>query len=311
MEIGWALKIKQSDPALWLVIALSLAPAAPPVVLNLPYSFRVPTSNQRTMPLSKSTQSKLFRIGYLTKGLLYLGIGGFAVATVVGAAKSTNGPKGVIDWVSDSPFGQTALALVGIGLAAYALWRWYAAVADVEDTGSDMMGIIKRIGWAVSGTAYGLLAVYAFNCLLGSSSGGSDNGKEHMIATLLKQPYGPWLVGLIALIIAGVGIYQLYKGVTDKHMEGVGVEHLHNDVEDTFRYTGRIGLAARFVVYGIIAYFLFRAATLSDADKFRGIGDAMSSLRGGDFGSALLMSLGAGMLAYGLFMLVRARYERV
>lgn len=260
------------------------------------------------MHLPKSTQNKLFKAGYATKGVLYLLIGGFAIATVVGAAQNTNGPKAVIDWIGSNPFGQLLLALTGAGLAAYAIWRWFTALGDTKNAGHDAKGIVKRIGLAVSGTAYGLLAVYAFKRL---SGGGSEGGKKDMVGMLLEQPYGQVLVGIVAGILACVGLYQLYRGFTDKHMEGIDGRQLDEEKEDTFRYAGRIGLAARFVVYGIMAYFLFRAATLSDASQFRGIGEALSTLRGGDIGSALLAITGAGMLAYGFFMLVRAKYERV
>lgn len=260
------------------------------------------------MKLSESTKHRLFQAGYSTKGILYLLIGVFALATVVGAARSTNGPKAIIDWLGENPFGQVLTALTGAGLAAYALWRWYSAVADTEDVGHDIKGSVKRVGWAVSGTAYGLLALYAFKSFNGK--GGSGGGKKDMVGMLLEQPYGQELVGVVAVIVAAVGAYQLYRAFTDKHMEGIDERDLSQEQEDAFRNTGRIGLAARFVVYGIISFFLFRAATLSDASQFRGIGEALSTLRGGDWGSALLAVTGAGMLAYGVFMLVRARYER-
>ncbi|WP_020567430.1 DUF1206 domain-containing protein [Neolewinella persica] len=261
------------------------------------------------MQFSNTTKNRLFKAGYVTKGLLYLLIGGFAVATVVGAARNTNGPKAIIDWLGNNPFGQAFTILVGVGLASYAVWRWYTAIGDPASAENDTKGIVKRIGWAVSGTTYGLLAVYAFKSLNGS--GGNSGGKKDMVGLLLEQPYGQELVGIVAAVVVGVGAYQLYRAFTDKHMDGINKQQISQEQEDSFRTTGRIGLTARCVVYGIIAYFLFRAATLSDASQFRGIGEALGTLQGGDLGSALLAVTGVGMLAYGFFMLVRARYERV
>ncbi|MEL7161710.1 MAG: DUF1206 domain-containing protein [Bacteroidota bacterium] len=262
------------------------------------------------MSLSKKTQNRLFQAGYIAKGVVYLLIGGFAVATVIGAARSTNGPKAVIDWIGGNPFGQVLLFLVGSGLLAYCAWRWYKAVADTEDEGHDATGAVKRVGWAVSGTVYGVLSVYTFQLLFGNG-GGSSSTKKDMIGMLLEQSWGQIAVGIIGAIVAGVGLYQIYRAVRDKHMEGVKGQHLSEDKKEIFRNAGRVGLAARAIVYGVMAYFLLRAATMDDAEQFRGIGEALSYLKNGSWGVALLSAVGAGLFAYGFFMLVRAKYERV
>ena len=262
------------------------------------------------MGLSKKEQNKLFTAGYFTKGVLYLLIGGFAMATVIGSQTSANGPKAVLDWIADNPFGQVLLFLTATGLAAYAVWRWFTAVGDTEAAGTDAKGIVKRVGYAASGTGYGLLSFYAFKKLFGSGGGGGTS-QQDMVAILLEQSYGQWLVGILAVIVAGTGVYQLYRGVTDKHMDNIEGQRLDDEVEDAFRYTGRIGLIARFIVFGVIAYFLLRAAQTANAGKFRGMAEAIESLRGADYGSALVLLVGLGMLAYGLFMMVRARYETV
>ncbi len=262
------------------------------------------------MALNQTTQNKLFTAGYVAKGIVYLIMGGFAIATVVGAARDTGGPKAVIEWIGTNPLGQLLVVLIGLGLLAYASWRWYKALADTENEGSDASGLVKRVGWAVSGTAYGVLAVFAFRQEFGGG-GGSGDKKQDIIAQLLQQSWGPYVVGLIGLVMLGVGIYQIYRAVTDKHVEDVQAWGLSSDQEEAFRETGRVGLGARAVVYGIIAYFLFRAALMSDAGQFKGIGEALSSLRDATFGSALLAIVGLGLVAYGIFMFFRARYERV
>lgn len=258
------------------------------------------------MGLSKSTQNKLFTAGHTVKGIVYILIGFFAIATVVGAAHTTGGPKAVIDWIGNNPLGQFLLFLTGAGLLAYCSWRWYQAIRDTENEGHDTSGTVKRIGWAVSGTTYGLLSLYAFQKLFGD--GGSTGDKQDMVATLLYQPWGQTLVGIVGAIVVGVGIYQIYRAITNDHMESLADQDISESQEETFRYAGRVGLAARAVVYAVIAYFLFRAAAMSDASQFRGIGESLSYLEHGTWGTALLAVVGAGLFAYGFFMLVRARY---
>lgn len=263
------------------------------------------------MDLSPAARQHLFTAGYTTKGVIYVLIGGFAVASIVGIAAGTAGPKGVIEWIGTNPFGQVLLGLTGLGLLAYALLRWYTAVFDRKNEGTDAKGITKRIAWAISGTSYGVLAVFAFRQLFGGNGGSGGMDKQDMISRLLEPAYGQWLVGIVAVIFGGVACYQLYRAVTDKHMKHIEGQRVSDEVEDTFRRTGRVGLIARFVVFGIIAYFLLRAALSASAGKFKGTAEAIASLKSNDYGSSLVIIVGVGLIAYGLFMFVRARYERV
>ncbi|WP_273445598.1 DUF1206 domain-containing protein [Neolewinella agarilytica] len=261
------------------------------------------------MKLSAKARNRLFTAGYLTKGVVYLLMGGFAVATVIGSSRSSNGPKTVINWVGENPFGKLFMGVIAIGLLAYCCWRWYMAIADTKSEGHEGSGLIKRLGWAVSGTAYGALSFYAFERLF--TGRGGKGAKEDMIGLLLAQSWGQLAVSAIGVIVAGVGLYQLFRALKDKHMEDVGVEHLNEGKRKVIQNAGRIGLMARAVVYGVIAYFLFRAGTMSDASQFKGIGEALSFLEKGSLGAMLLAATGTGLLAYGSFMLVRANYERV
>lgn len=265
------------------------------------------------MGLSLSTQNKLFTTGYIAKGVVYSLIGLFTLIGVIGSAGSggSGGPKAVINWIGTNPFGNILLFLIGLGLLAYCSWRWYTAVKDKENEGSDKEGIAKRIGYAVSGTAYGVLSAHAFKLALGSGGGGGGQSKQDIIAEILSKSWGPWVVGIIAVIMAGVAIFQLYRALKDKHMEGIEGLQLSEDQRKTFERTGEIGLTARFVVYGIISYFLFRAALMDDPSQFKGVGESLSYIGQQAYGQVLLAIVGLGLLAYGLFMFVRAKYERV
>ena len=264
------------------------------------------------MALSHDTQNKLFTTGYTAKGVVYCLIGIFAIAGVIGSAGpgSTNGPKAVISWIGTNPFGKVLLFLIGAGLLAYCSWRWYTAVKDKENEGSDKEGIAKRLGYAVSGTAYGVLSAHAFKLAFGGG-GGSGDSKQDIIARILAESWGPWVVGIIGAIMAGVAFFQLYRALTDKHMEGIEGLGLGHHERDVFKKTGEVGLTARFVVYGIISYFLFRAALMDDPGQFKGVGESLGFIQDQTYGAVLLALVGLGLLAYGIFMFVRARYERV
>ena len=66
----------------------------------------------------KKVLSIVGRIGYATKGVVYMIVGGLAVAAAWGAGGSTTGSKGAISEIGSQPYGQVLLWVVAVGLAA-------------------------------------------------------------------------------------------------------------------------------------------------------------------------------------------------
>jgi hypothetical protein len=71
----------------------------------------------------------------------------------------------------------------------------------------------------------------------------------------------------------------------------------------------RFGIAARALVFLAIAWLLARAASTQDPTRAGGIDDALAMLsRLGPFPYA---AIGAGLMAYGVYQLLNARYRRI
>ena len=71
----------------------------------------------------------------------------------------------------------------------------------------------------------------------------------------------------------------------------------------------RFGIAARGVVFVAIAFLLARAAARHDPTGAGGLGDALGTLaRLGRWPSA---AIALGLVAYGVYQLVNARYRRI
>jgi len=77
------------------------------------------------------------------------------------------------------------------------------------------------------------------------------------------------------------------------------------------RRVGRAGLTARGVTFGVIGWFLLRAAFDEDAHEARGVAGALRLLGKQDRGHWVLFVVAVGLTAYGLLSLVDARYRRV
>src|SRR5437879_9906581 len=145
----------------------------------------------------------LARLGYAVKGIVYLIIGLLAVQLVAGMGGKATDQNGAIQTISHLPFGRFLLIVVTIGLFGFALWCFIQALFDTEGKGRDAKGIIARIGYAVTGVAYALLAYGAYQLVAGTGSGGksSTTTAQDWTGLLLKQPFGVALVILVGLVI--------------------------------------------------------------------------------------------------------------
>ena len=70
-------------------------------------------------------------------------------------------------------------------------------------------------------------------------------------------------------------------------------------------------MAARGVVVGIMGGLLARAALNANPGQARGLGGALDSLHQQAWGTWLLALTATGLIVYGLFEYVRARYRRI
>jgi hypothetical protein len=161
----------------------------------------------------------LARLGYAANGVVYVVIGVLAVQAAFGSGGKTTGSSGAIQTIAGQPFGKFLLALLSIGLIGYIIWCFVQAIMEPENRGTNVKGILSRLGYTASGLIYVGLAVTAVRLAMGSGSGGGGGGTQQKTASLLQQPFGPWLVGIIGALIIVVAIYQLYKSYSMKFRE--------------------------------------------------------------------------------------------
>jgi hypothetical protein len=250
------------------------------------------------------------RLGYATKGIVYLIVGGLAAAAGWGAGGATTGSEGAISTIAKQPFGQTLLWLVAAGLAAYCLWRLVEAVTDPDRKGHDAKGIATRIGYAVSGIAYGFLAWKAAPFSASQPSSGSGSGaKEGLVAQVLAWPFGKWIVGAVGIIVVGYGCYQIYRGIAERFMDKYNQTYMSPKEQKVAKYAGKFGLTARGITFGVIGTFIVVAAVQLNPDQIKGVGEALDVLARQPYGMWVLLAVGIGLAFYGVFCLVQAKYR--
>lgn len=257
-----------------------------------------------------NTVEKLARFGYAVKGVVYGLIGVLAVMAALGEGGQTSGSRGVLGTIADGPFGQVLLVLVAIGLFGYALWRFVQSFVDPDNTGTDAEGLVKRIGYFGSGVIYIGLGIAAVRLLTGSGGGGGSNA-DSWTAKLMSQPFGLWLVGIAGAITIGIGLYQLYKAYEASFFEKLKTGEMSATERTWTKRAGQWGLSARAVVFGIIGFFLIQAALSANPQEARGLGGALDTLAAQPYGPYLLGIVAVGLVGYGVYCAVNARYRRI
>jgi pimeloyl-ACP methyl ester carboxylesterase len=81
--------------------------------------------------------------------------------------------------------------------------------------------------------------------------------------------------------------------------------------ERAVQVIGIARLAARTVVFGLIGWFLVKAAIEHDPQEAVALDGALARLAEAPYGPVLLGFTAAGLIAYGLFCVAQARYRRV
>lgn len=274
-------------------------------------------SNQSLGKPSSSDTAKwieiLARLGYAAKGIVYAIVGILAIQVAFNWGGRLTGSTGAFETIANQPFGKVMLFLVAVGLLGYVLWRFVSAIFDPEHNEEGAKNILRRLSYAVSGLVYGGLAVAAFRIVFssGSSSGSSGGSSNRQTATLLSQPFGRWLVGLVAACTVAYGFYCIYRGVKIKFRKKLKLAEMSQTEQTWAVRIGRFGLICKGIVSTIVGYFFAQAARSADASEAKSTAGALQTIQQQPFGAVLMGIVAFGVLAYGIHLMVQARYRRI
>ena len=257
-----------------------------------------------------SALEKLTRVGFACKGLVYFLIGILALMAAFGNGGETTDQKGVLNRIAGQPFGEFALAVIGVGLLAYAVWRFCSAVYDTEGDGSSGKGMAKRAGYVVSGIIYTSVAFYAIRMVTGDGGGSGTTGAS-LTARLMNAPAGTLLVIAVGIAVIIAGVMQFRDGFSGKFMKRMRTNEMSETERDAAAKAGKWGYAARGVVFGILGWFFINAAISHNPGEVRGLDGALDTLASQSFGPWLLGAVALGLMGYGVFCVFQARYRTV
>jgi hypothetical protein len=251
------------------------------------------------------------RIGYAARGLVYLGLGSLVLLAALDLTPRAKGAKGLLRAWADWPLGWALIAGIGFGLAGFAVWRILQAVFDADRHGRSPKAWAVRIGQAVSGLVYGGLAFSAFELLDEFEDVGEVDEEQtahHTAGAVLDLPYGGTLLIAAGLVVLAFGVGNVIQGVMQDFSKRLDCD------DKTCRRVvplAKIGYGARGLASLPLGVFLVMAGIEARAGEARSWGGALQAVERQPFGNSALCLVAAGLIAFGLFGLVEARYRRI
>ena len=246
---------------------------------------------------------RLGRIGFAAQGTCFAIVAVLALELTFWNKGRLTDPRGAFVVLAQSGWTRVLLVLLAVGFAAYSIWRFAQAVFDRGGMGSSPGGLGRRAIQFGQSLLYALLTLSAVRVLTGTHSQGSP---KRTAAGILGWPGGPEIVGTIAAAVAIVGAVNVYWGLSGRFTES-----LDSGTPELVNLVATIGFVALGLVLGVIAWFLLKAAVDFNAGKVVSLGGAMTRLARADYGNWVLGATAGGLLAYGLFGLLQARYHKV
>src|SRR5277367_548157 len=134
----------------------------------------------------------LARAGLTARGVIYILIGSVAVLVALGQSSREADQQGALQLLAGKSYGLVSLWLLGVGFAAYALWRLSEAAFGVIGAPPGAGPRLKSLARAV---IYAGLAYLTFEVISGTGRSQSRQ-QQDMTATAMQHPAGRWAVGI-------------------------------------------------------------------------------------------------------------------
>ncbi len=265
----------------------------------------------RRVPPLRDQLELAARVGYGARGFVYLSVGLLALFATLNMVGDAVGVRGALDWLSQRPLGRLWMLLVGLGLAAFVMWRMLQSVFDADHEGTSRNGLMTRLSQLFSGLGYAGLACAAFALFAGARAAEPSEGvaqSRERAAMLLDLPFGRWLLIAAGLAIFGIGVANIVKAWREDFSE-----YLHCSVRTRRRVTplARFGHLARGLAYLPLAALVVLAGWRARTAEVTSFGAALEQIEDLRAGRWVIGFIALGFIAFGTFSFIEARFRSI
>jgi hypothetical protein len=247
------------------------------------------------------------RGGFAVSGLLHFLVGSVAIRLAMGGQGKAD-ISGAVGQLASQPGGPLLLWSSFAACAALALWQASDAFFDFGHQPAK-----KKLGNKLR--AAGLAAVYAgFAVTLASFARGTAKDQSRSTSdftvTLMQAPGGVVLLLAIGAAVAVAGIIYAIRGFRKSF-----IKYLRLPSSDTARTAVKVlgvaGYAAKGIALLLVGLLIIIATVTAHPEESTGLDGGLKGLREQPFGVYLLAAVGAGLICYGVFMMVRSKLAKM
>lgn len=262
------------------------------------------------MPVQEKYQAiahKLARFGCFSIGFVYALIGTVAILSLLRVGEAAADEDRIIFWLLDFQLGKILIYVTAAGLFAWVIWRFFEAITDPYEFGSDKSGIMQRTGVALSSIGYGTMAWSALEIVNGKG-GNPEADQQIFVARIFDWPAGRWLIILTGIIVIGAGIVQLKYVYDGAYKKRVDIDHLSTFVRKFVGLLAWAGFIARGVILSVLGYFFIKAGIKENPLEVGDTDTAFDFIGGGIVGDSAFFLVAMGTISYGIMMIIMGFY---
>lgn len=252
----------------------------------------------------------LARAGYAANGIVHILIGVLVLVLAFGG-EAEGDQAGAMKALAAAPLGFVLLGLCAVALWALGLWHLAEGVL-ARDRSDDVQGAARKWGRRAAEWGQALvfvaLGVIAAAVALGARPD-AEATAEFASRGLLDVPGGSIVLALVGVGVGAGGASFVVMGVLRSFRKRMDIPD--GTAGRAVEIAGVVGFVAKGAALLIVGILLVIAAVRTDAETAGGMDGAIDALLGLALGPLLAGVVGAGLLAYGVFTVFRARFARM
>jgi len=247
----------------------------------------------------------LARAGFVADGVVHVLIGVLAIVVAFGGDGKAD-QSGALLTIAGAPLGFVVLWLAALALAALGVWQILDGVLVRRDSRARRWGA-RLIEWGKAAVFFALAYVAAVVAV--GARPDPDGIVQEASRGVLFVPGGPIVLGLVGVAVGAGGVGFAIIGLTRRFVRLLSLP------------SGRAGsIVTGIAVFGYIAkglallavgVLLIVAAVKVDPGDAGALDAALDGLIALPLGPMLCGAIGAGLIAYGVFLGLSARYRRL
>lgn len=244
------------------------------------------------------------RIGFAASGLVQILLGILAIQMAANHFGEADQSVAFAE-VSKVPGGIVVLWICVIGLFALALWLLIQAMLFRGDETGKLWA--RRLRNLSKAAAYSALGFTALTFAEGHSTHASSSTR-HLSERVFTLPGGPVLLVIVGLVAIGVGGYFLSKGIRRTFTRDIVLPN--GAARVAMLVLGVAGYVAKGLLVAVGGLLFIVSAVRAQPATASGLSGAFESLAQLPLGVFLLLAIGAGLIASGVYNALRAWLAR-